>query len=73
MRLETADGQWVERIPAWIRWATQEWNEIQYNGVFYSPPEKARAAGVVGLALGWGWERRRPVPLLLLLLRWGGV
>lgn len=22
-RLETAYGEWVERIPAWIRWATQ--------------------------------------------------
>jgi hypothetical protein len=31
-RVETASGQWVDRIPAWVRWATQEWNEIQYNG-----------------------------------------
>lgn len=23
VRLETAYGEWVERIPAWIRWATQ--------------------------------------------------
>ncbi len=38
-RIETADGSWVERIPAWIKWATQEWNEIQYNGVHYEPPE----------------------------------
>eukprot|EP00195_Chlamydomonas_chlamydogama_P012705 CAMPEP_0202890322 /NCGR_PEP_ID=MMETSP1392-20130828/769_1 /ASSEMBLY_ACC=CAM_ASM_000868 /TAXON_ID=225041 /ORGANISM="Chlamydomonas chlamydogama, Strain SAG 11-48b" /LENGTH=858 /DNA_ID=CAMNT_0049573871 /DNA_START=126 /DNA_END=2702 /DNA_ORIENTATION=- len=38
-RLETAGGEWVERIPAWIKWATQEWNEIQYNGVYYEPPE----------------------------------
>ncbi|KAK9849514.1 hypothetical protein WJX84_007233 [Apatococcus fuscideae] len=37
-RLETAYGEWVERIPAWINWATQEWNEIQYNGVYYHPP-----------------------------------
>ena len=22
-RLETAYGEWVERIPAWIKWATQ--------------------------------------------------
>lgn len=22
-RLETPDGQWVERIPAWVKWATQ--------------------------------------------------
>jgi hypothetical protein len=31
-RLEAADGQWVEKIPAWIKWATQEWNEILFNG-----------------------------------------
>lgn len=24
-RLETPDGAWVERIPAWIKWATQVW------------------------------------------------
>jgi len=39
-RLETAYGEWVERIPAWIKWATQEWNEIQFNGVYYAPPNK---------------------------------
>lgn len=39
-RLETPDGQWVERIPAWIKWATQEWNEIQYNGVNWQPEER---------------------------------
>ncbi|KAG2445373.1 hypothetical protein HYH02_008838 [Chlamydomonas schloesseri] len=38
-RLETPDGQWVERIPAWIKWATQAWNEIQFNGVHWDPPE----------------------------------
>lgn len=38
-RLETSWGQWVERIPAWIKWATQEWNEILFNGVYYDPPE----------------------------------
>jgi hypothetical protein len=31
-RLETPAGTWVERIPAWIKWATQEWNEVQFNG-----------------------------------------
>lgn len=38
--METSDGAWVERIPAWIRWATQEWNEILYNGVYWNPPTK---------------------------------
>ena len=23
VRVETAYGEWVERIPAWIKWATQ--------------------------------------------------
>jgi 1,4-alpha-glucan branching enzyme len=27
-RLETAYGEWVERIPAWIKWATQDPNEV---------------------------------------------
>ena len=39
IRLETAYGEFVERIPAWIKWATQEWNEIQFNGVYWEPPE----------------------------------
>nr|QKY15163.1 starch branching enzyme (1,4-alpha-glucan branching enzyme II) (SBE2) [Polytomella parva] len=39
-RLETASGEWVDRIPAWVKWATQEWNEVQYNGVYYEPPQK---------------------------------
>mmetsp|Transcript_10988 Transcript_10988/g.19036 ORF Transcript_10988/g.19036 Transcript_10988/m.19036 type:complete len:859 (+) Transcript_10988:107-2683(+) len=38
-RLEAATGEWVERIPAWAKWATQEWNEIQYNGVHWEPTE----------------------------------
>ena len=37
-RLETGYGEWIERIPAWTKWATQEWNEIQFNGTYYSPP-----------------------------------
>ena len=31
-RLETAYGEWVERIPAWIKWATQvllEWASLR--------------------------------------------
>jgi 1,4-alpha-glucan branching enzyme len=34
------DGQWSEKIPAWIKWATQEWNEVLFNGVYYEPPQK---------------------------------
>jgi 1,4-alpha-glucan branching enzyme len=57
-RVETAYGEWVDRIPAWIKWATQEWNEIQYNGVHWQPPE-AGAPGEVaeGKAYTWKWPR----------------
>lgn len=37
--MEAANGSWIERIPAWIKWATQEWNEIQFNGVHWLPTE----------------------------------
>jgi 1,4-alpha-glucan branching enzyme len=39
-RLECADGSWNEKIPAWVKWATQEWNEIQFNGVHWDPEQK---------------------------------
>lgn len=39
-RVQLADGSWAERIPAWTKWATQEWNEILFNGVYYQPEEK---------------------------------
>lgn len=38
-RLETEAGEWVERIPAWIKWATQAWDEVQFNGCYYEPEE----------------------------------
>jgi 1,4-alpha-glucan branching enzyme len=38
-RVETISGSWVEKIPAWIKWATQEWNEVLFNGVYWEPPE----------------------------------
>jgi hypothetical protein len=43
-RVQLANGSWAERIPAWIKWATQEWNEIQYNGVYYEPQVPTYAA-----------------------------
>jgi len=44
-RLETGYGEWVDRIPAWIKWATQAAGEIQFNGVHWDPP-KVGAPGV---------------------------
>ena len=38
-RLETSEGNWVDRIPAWISWATQAWDEIQFNGCYWDPPQ----------------------------------
>lgn len=38
-RLECPDGFWVERIPAWARWAVQAWDEVQFNGAHWEPPE----------------------------------
>lgn len=40
-RVEDCNGEWAEKIPAYIRWATQEWDEIQYNGVNWMPTENA--------------------------------
>lgn len=34
-RLETAYGEWVERIPAWIKWATQDPNEVLGNAFLF--------------------------------------
>ena len=34
-RVETAYGEWVERIPAWIKWATQvgvSWEGVGWGG-----------------------------------------
>ena len=52
-RVQLANGDWGDRIPAWIKWATQEWNEIQFNGAYYEPPEKGQpgACHAVLLAL----------------------
>jgi len=46
VKMETNWGEWLERIPAWIKFATQEWNEIQFNGMYYEPLEKS-APGVL--------------------------
>ena len=37
--VETAGGMWVDRIPAYIRYAVQEQGSIQYDGVFWNPPK----------------------------------
>jgi 1,4-alpha-glucan branching enzyme len=39
--VQLCDGSWADRIPAWVKWATQEWNEIQFNGTYYHPTAKS--------------------------------
>jgi hypothetical protein len=118
VRLETAQGEWVERIPAWIKYATQvrraavngggggvggggyrdasvcaprsqqrrafgeasnqlnrphpnrphpnrqppqpqEWNEIQFNGNYWEPPEKG-APGEIADGKSYTFKYPRP-------------
>ena len=43
VRLEHPGGFTVDRIPAWIRWATQEKGMgAHYNGVYWAPPADQR-------------------------------
>mmetsp|Transcript_38602 Transcript_38602/g.114639 ORF Transcript_38602/g.114639 Transcript_38602/m.114639 type:complete len:851 (-) Transcript_38602:12-2564(-) len=58
-RIETASGAWVERIPAWIKWATQEWNEIQFNGINWEP-EEVGAPGEVHPDKAYTFKYPRP-------------
>ncbi|MEW5313430.1 MAG: hypothetical protein WDW38_004999 [Sanguina aurantia] len=58
-RLETADSHWVERIPAWIKWASQAWNEIQFNGVHWDPP-RVGAPGEIASDATYTFKYPRP-------------
>lgn len=46
-RLENVNGEWVDKIPAYIRWATQNKGEIQYNGRHWDPPAGASEPGML--------------------------
>ncbi len=59
-RLETAYGEWVERIPAWIKWATQEWNEVQFNGCYYQPEGGKGQPGVLDADKTYTFKYPRP-------------
>lgn len=59
VRLETDGGQWVERIPAWIKWATQEWDQIQFNGVHWQP-ESAGYPGEIHPDKSYTFKYPRP-------------
>lgn len=38
IRMQTASGGSIDKIPAWIRMAVQAPGEIPFNGVYYNPP-----------------------------------
>ena len=42
IRMQRAGDVWVDRIPAWIKWATVEPGKMgaTYDGVFWDPPNK---------------------------------
>ncbi|EIE25420.1 starch branching enzyme [Coccomyxa subellipsoidea C-169] len=52
IRLQHPGGWFVDRVPAWIRWATVEPNKMgaKYDGIFWDPPAQERHA----------WQHERP-------------
>ncbi|GAQ80177.1 starch branching enzyme [Klebsormidium nitens] len=42
IRMQRSGDMWVDRIPAWIKWATVEPGKMgaTYDGVYWDPPEK---------------------------------
>eukprot|EP00929_Paragymnodinium_shiwhaense_P058142 TRINITY_DN2911_c0_g1_i2.p1 TRINITY_DN2911_c0_g1~~TRINITY_DN2911_c0_g1_i2.p1 ORF type:complete len:816 (-),score=181.57 TRINITY_DN2911_c0_g1_i2:519-2966(-) len=42
VRMESNDGNWHERVPAWIKRAEQDPKTFLFNGVFWEPPQKER-------------------------------
>ena len=59
VRLETDELGTVDRIPAWISWATQEWNEVQFNGCYWDPPTTS-APGVFEDESKYTFKYERP-------------
>ena len=44
IRLQHPGGWWLDRIPAWITWATVEAGKMgaKYDGIYWNPPESER-------------------------------
>ena len=38
--LEAQDGSWVDKIPAWIKFAVQAPGNIPFDGIYYDPPKE---------------------------------
>ena len=54
VRLQHPGGWWVDRVPAWIRWATVEANKMgaKYDGIHWDPPQDERHTWCVVLPRG---------------------
>ena len=50
IHLQTQEGGWIDKIPAWIKMAVQAPGEIPFNGVYYDPPAEQRHT----------WRHQRP-------------
>ena len=44
VRLQHPGGWWVDRVPAWVRWATVETGKMgaKYDGIHWDPPQGQR-------------------------------
>ena len=44
VRLQHPGGWWVDRVPAWVRWATVEPGKMgaKYDGIMWDPPAEQR-------------------------------
>ena len=44
VRLQHPGGWWVDRVPAWVRWATVEAGKMgaKYDGIHWDPPPGQR-------------------------------
>lgn len=49
-RFKRGDGKWVDRIPAWIKYATVDPSQFAapYDGVHWDPPPSKRSVAYVG-------------------------
>ena len=55
IRLQHPEGWWVDRLPAWITWATVEAGKMgaKYDGIYWNPGKEERHV----------WKNERPGPM----------
>ena len=59
-RVQLADGAWADKIPAWIKWATQGAGEIPFNGAHWEPEGEPAAPGVLLPDTAYAFKYPRP-------------